>query len=118
MKHINKHFLLGVVLAYVSAVLYSAQIMAAGEGREVHIVLENHLFQPAEVIVPARARVVLVIENRDATPEEFESHSMHREKIIAGNKTEKIPVGPLKPGKYPFYGDFNPDSAQGVVVAQ
>jgi hypothetical protein len=24
----------------------------------------------------------------------------------------------LKPGRYPFFGDFHPDTAQGVLIAQ
>jgi hypothetical protein len=27
-------------------------------------------------------------------------------------------VGPLKPGRYPFFGDFNKDSAKGVLIAK
>jgi len=27
-------------------------------------------------------------------------------------------IGPLTPGEYPFFGEFNPRTAQGKVVAQ
>jgi len=62
--------------------------------------------------------VKLVIENRDATPEEFESHELNREKVIAGKSTATVWIGPLTPGRYPFFGEFNETTAQGVVVAK
>jgi hypothetical protein len=27
-------------------------------------------------------------------------------------------IGPLKAGKYPFFGEFNPATARGVVIAE
>lgn len=85
---------------------------------EVKLVIKDHKFAPAELRVPAATKVMLVIENQDPTPEEFESHDLHREKVIAGNRTAKIPVGPLKPGSYKFFGEFNQDTAQGVLIAE
>jgi hypothetical protein len=29
-----------------------------------------------------------------------------------------IYIGPLKPGKYPFFGEFNQATARGVVIAE
>jgi hypothetical protein len=88
------------------------------ESLEFTVVLKNHTFHPSEISVPANTKFLLIVDNQDDTPEEFESHEMHREKVIAGNKTAKIRIGPLKPGRYPFFGEFNEDTAQGVVVAQ
>ena len=95
-----------------------APLMAMAEVPEFRIVIKDHKFEPARVVVPANTKVKLIVDNQDPTPEEFESHDMHREKIIAGNKTAKIMIGPLKPGEYSFFGEFNEDTAQGVVVAQ
>ena len=69
---------------------------------------------PAEIVVPAGKKVKLVIENRDATPEEFESNALKREKVIAGKSTATIFIGPLKPGSYPFVGEYNEKTAKGV----
>lgn len=91
---------------------------AVAETQEFKLVIKDHRFHPAEVVVPAGKKVLLVVENQDSTPEEFESYDLHREKIIAGNKTAKIFIGPLKPGRYAFFGEFNMDTAQGVVVAK
>ncbi len=82
------------------------------------LVIKEHRFQPAEVIIPAGKKVKLLIENQDATPEEFESHSLNREKVIAGKSKATIYIGPLNPGRYTFEGEFNPKTAQGVIIAQ
>ena len=85
---------------------------------EVAITIKEHKFLPAEIRVPAGQKVKLVIENLDATPEEFESAELNREKIIAPKSKATIYIGPLKPGKYPFFGEFNQSTARGVVIAE
>ena len=82
------------------------------------LVIKDHQFQPAELSVPAGKKIKIVIENRDASPEEFESHSLNREKLIAANGSVSIYIGPLTVGRYPFYGEFNEATAQGVIVAK
>jgi plastocyanin len=86
--------------------------------REIALTIKNHRFDPAEVRVAAGEKVKLIVHNQDATPEEFESHKLKREKIIAGNSKATILIGPLAPGRYPFFGEFNEKTAQGVVVAE
>jgi plastocyanin len=98
------------------AVLGASPAFAADD--EFKIVIENHKFEPSEVIVPAGKKVKLVIENRDATPEEFESHLLNREKVIAGKATATVFIGPLKPGSYPFVGEYNEKTAHGTVIAK
>jgi len=82
------------------------------------IIIKDHKFSPEETIVPAGVKIKLKVINQDPTPEEFESHDMNREKIIRGNKTATIFVGPLKPGKYHFFGEFNMDTANGYIIAK
>ncbi len=68
--------------------------------------------------MPAGQKIKLTVENRDATPEEFESKSLKREKVIAGKSSATIMIGPLTAGRYPFVGEYNEKTAQGVVVAK
>ncbi len=82
------------------------------------IEIRNHLFEPSELVIPANIKIKLIVYNRDPTPEEFESYELNREKIIIGKRKAVIFIGPLKPGKYPFFGEFNPKTAQGAVVAR
>mgnify|MGYP001070395433 FL=1 len=68
--------------------------------------------------MPAGKKVKLLVSNLDSTPEEFESHELNREKVIAGNGKATIYIGPLSPGRYPFFGEFNEKTARGVIVAE
>ncbi len=92
--------------------------LAAAPDDEIRLVIQDHRFEPVEVVVPAGKKVKLVIENRDATPEEFESHALNREKVIAGKSKATIFIGPLKPGRYPFVGEYNEKTAQGAIVVR
>jgi len=82
------------------------------------IEIRDHLFVPDELTIPADTKVKLVIYNRDPTPEEFESFELNREKVILGSSKAIIFVGPLKPGTYPFFGEFNPKTAQGRIIVE
>ena len=82
------------------------------------IVIKDHKFTPAEVTIPADTRVKFTIDNQDPTPEEFESNDFHREKVIPGNSKGVVLVGPLKPGTYKFFGEFNLDTAQGILKVE
>ncbi len=80
--------------------------------------IRNHLFYPAELVVPANTKVKLLVVNHDATPEEFESYELNREKVIMGNSKTVIFIGPLAPGEYPFFGEFNLNTALGKVIVR
>ena len=82
------------------------------------IEIKNHLFYPAEIIIPARKKVKLIIYNRDKTSEEFESYELNREKIIMGERKGIVFIVPLEPGEYPFFGEFYPETALGKIIAR
>lgn len=106
-------FRLSVVL--VLGFVLSARVTAAPEYR---IEIKNHLFMPSVLEIPANTKVKLKIVNHDSTPEEFESYELNREKIVVGGGKITIFIGPLEPGEYPFFGEFNPRTAQGVVIVK
>ena len=89
----------------------------AGNRPAYTIVIKNHQFDPAELTVPAGKKIKLVIDNQDPTPEEFESYDLNREKIVTGNGTISVFIGPLKPGEYKYFGEFHQDTAQGIIKA-
>jgi plastocyanin len=104
------------LLVPFAALAFAAAAQAADP--EVLLVIKNHRFEPAEVKVKAGEKIKLVVHNQDSTPEEFESHSLNREKVIPGGQKATIFIGPLKPGKYNFFGEYNEKTAQGVVIAE
>lgn len=83
---------------------------------EVKIVIKDHRFVPNIVEVPKSTKIRLIIHNEDDTVEEFESHDLHREKIVMPNESINIILAPLKPGKYDFFGDFHQETAQGSLI--
>ena len=85
---------------------------------EFTLTIKDHRFQPTELTVPAGKKIKLIVHNKDATPEEFESHSLNREKVIAGNSSATIFIGPLVPGQYPFVGEYNEKTAKGVIIVK
>lgn len=83
-----------------------------------NLTILGHRFVPSEITVPANQKVELVVKNADATAEEFESNDMHREKVVPGGGELHIWIGPLSPGRYGFFGDFHPATAQGTVIVR
>ena len=113
MSRLNAVFLVGMLLLAATA---SPAI--ANDPPEVRVVIRDHRFVPAEPVVPANVKFKLIVFNEDATPEEFESHELNREKVVTGHATIPVYISPLKPGRYPFFGDFHNDTAQGALLAK
>ncbi len=88
------------------------------EENPVSLKIKDHRFTPAELEIPAGEKRLLVIENQDPTAAEFESHSLHREKILPAKATTNIYIGPLKSGRYEFVDEFNDSTARGAVVVK
>lgn len=102
----------------VIVILLAAAMPAFGKPPVIEIEILNHLFEPDVVRIPANTKVKLIVYNRDPTPEEFESFELNREKVIMGNAKAVIFVGPLPSGEYPFFGEFNPNTALGKIVVE
>ena len=105
-------------MRFIGVTLYALSMVTAGATPVIEIIIKGHLFYPAEVRVPAGQKVKLMVINEDATPEEFESYELNREKVILGNSRAIIFIGPLKPGEYPFFGEFHMSTALGTVIAE
>ncbi len=85
---------------------------------EATLVIRDHRFEPEEVRVPAGQKIKLMVHNQDSTPEEFESYELNREKVAAPGAKVTIYIGPLSPGRYPFFGEFHAETARGTIVAE
>ena len=108
-------YLRSLFAVLVTCVLNAAPAVA----EEIYlIVIKEHRMNPTELSVPAGQKIKLLVDNQDATPEEFESHTLNREKIIPGNSKATIYIGPLKPGTYEYFGEFNQSTAQGKIIAK
>lgn len=106
------------IVAVVLAILGVGTVGFAADPPEVKLTIENNRFSPEELKVKANAPFVVVVTNKDKTPEEFESKELKIEKVIPPGQTVKVRVRALKPGTYPFVGDFHQATAKGRIIAE
>jgi plastocyanin len=94
-----------------------AAVAASAADRPATIItLRDHKFDPADIELPAGAKMTLVVRNAGTESAEFESHALHREKVVKGGGEISLTVGPLKPGSYEFFDDFHPATRGRLIV--
>jgi Cupredoxin-like domain len=84
----------------------------------LNVTLKDHRFSPSEIHVTTGKPTILKIRNEDDTAEEFDSSALKVEKIVAAGASAIVRLRPLGPGRFPFMGEFHPDTAQGVVISE
>ena len=109
---------LAVTACTMTLVAGIASLPAADKPDEIPVTIEKNRFSPEEVKVKAGAPFVLVITNKDGSPEEFESKALRIEKVIPAGKTVKVNVRALKAGTYDFVGEYHEKTAKGRIVAE
>ena len=105
-------------VALIASLAFASLAAAAADAPRYALAIKDHKYVPAELTIPANTKVMLVVTNQDPTAEEFESNDLNREKVVVGKSSINVPIGPLKPGRYKFFGDFHQDTAQGVLIAK
>lgn len=105
-------------LTLIALCLAATQSFAGTD--EFTLTIKNHVFSPKELKVPAGKKFKVLVVNQDATPAEFESKQLNREKIIPGKSTGVVNLGPLKPGRYAFVEEFHEKEAgaQGTIIVE
>jgi len=106
------------VLLVAAGLALGVLVPAYADDPTFALTIKDHKFEPSEIEIPANTKVKLQVKNADATPEEFDSSQLHREKVIPGGQEASIFIGPLKPGRYEFMGEFNSKTARGVVIVK
>ena len=104
--------------ACAAALLVIGAAARAENATTIRIAIKDHRFEPTEITGPAGKPLMLRVENRDATPAEFESTTLRVEKVIAGNSEVPVNLRPLKPGRYTFFDDFHKATTVGTLVVQ
>ena len=106
--------------AALMVALAAAAIPAAAADRPEPMVvtIKDHRFTPAEIHVPAGQPAIVRVVNLDPSAEEVESGPLNIEKVIPPGAHSVVRLPPLAAGRYRFYGEYHPDTAQGAVVAQ
>jgi hypothetical protein len=118
MKTMRGAFAQAGVTALILAGLCLCNPSFADDPTPIKVTLKDHRFDPAEIHVQTGKPTILLVTNADDTAEEFDSTALQVEKVIAGGHYATIRLRPLGPGRYPFMGEFHPDTASGVVVSE
>ena len=105
-----------LVLLSVTALLSLGP--SAVRADDLTLTIKDHVFTPAEIKVPANQRVMITVINDDPMPEEFDSTDLKVEKVVPGKSKGVVRIGPLKPGRYSFIGEYHEATAKGVVIAE
>jgi uncharacterized cupredoxin-like copper-binding protein len=108
----------GMAVFLLGAVVLGALPAGAQAPQEIPLVIEKNKFEPDVIKVKAGTPFVLVITNKDKGPEEFDMAQPRIEKVIPGGKTVKLKMPALKPGKYPFVGEYHSETAKATIVAE
>jgi hypothetical protein len=103
--------------AILTALLIGISVPALAEEPRVSIAIRDSGFAPAEIEVPVGKKIELSIKNEQKRAAEFESHALRREKVIPPGATGTVYVGPLQPGRYEFFDDFQPNN-RGFLIAK
>lgn len=111
-----KRFRLAAALA--AALAWSTFGARAEDLASYPVTLKNHRFTPSEIHVPSGKPFFVVVTNQDNSADEFEMNAPAVEKVIPAGDQGKVRIRPLGVGRFPFFGDFHRDTAQGVIVSQ
>ncbi len=109
---------MGHCTALAFAVSFAAAVPAYAADVTPSIEFHDGKVTPLRLEVPANTRFKIVVHNTGKTASEFESHRLHKEKVVAAGHTISVEVHPLAPGKYDFFDDFHENAPRGVVVAK
>jgi len=101
----------------VSAIVLNASQSRADEAVTLSLCIKDHQFDPAEVRAPAGRPITFRVKNLGSIAAEFESSTLHFEKIVAVGREIVVHVRPLEPGRYNFFDDFHRET-QGFLVVE
>lgn len=113
MRHLN---LARAAAAFATLAAFEAQAASVADPT-VTVILKNHRFLPPVIPVAAGQKVRIRLVNQDAAGEEFDSRDLDVEEDVTPLGQTSFEIGPLKPGRYSFMGEFHAETAEGEVVA-
>ncbi len=109
------------VFVLLAAILLGAGLgvpARAGEDPVFVIEFSDGTITPQTVEVPAGRPFKLELRNTGASPVEFESLELRKEKVLGPGVTSFIVIRRLAPGEYRFFDDFHPAAAPALLVAR
>ncbi|WP_297322776.1 cupredoxin domain-containing protein [uncultured Bartonella sp.] len=83
-----------------------------------NIAINDGVFEPQSIDVPAGQRFKIIVKNIGSGPAEFENLSMRVEKVLGAGVESFVVIHPLKPGTYHFVDEFHMDMAGFDIVVK
>lgn len=89
------------------------------DGDPVFVIeFKDGAIEPAELVVPAGVRFKLELHNTGASPVEFESLVLRKEKVLGPGASSFIVIRRLDPGEYEFFDDYHLDMPPARLIAK
>jgi len=82
------------------------------------IVLKDHRFTPSEIHVPTGKAFNVLVTNANDGADEFEMLLPALEKTLQPGQQGKVRIRPLGLGRFPFFGESDPDDEQGAFISE
>lgn len=82
------------------------------------IEIKDGVITPLDLEVPANTRIRLELFNTGASPVEFESIELKKEKVIGPGNSTVMVIRNLDPGTYAFFDDFHLDMPHAKITAK
>ncbi len=108
-------FRIGVVASLASAIAAPAW---ADDLVTYDILLKDHKFTPSEIHVPTGKPFFVHVTNATDYADEFEMLLPALEKTLQPGQEGKVRIRPLGRGRFPFFGETDPDNEQGAFVSE
>jgi len=108
---------LPAVAVLLAVALFTAGQAVADDMPSFRVEMRGKTITPSRLEVPADKPFKLEITNAGSDPAEFESVSLHKEKVLAAGVTSSLVFRRLPAGEYDFFDDFHPE-AKAVLVAR
>jgi len=101
-----------------SALLVLAQPVLADDPPTYEITLTAHGFSPSEIHVAAGKPFFVLVKNGISHADEFEMLLPAVERGLQPGDQAKIRMRPLGQGRFPFFGENDPDNEKGAFVSE
>jgi hypothetical protein len=93
-------------------------VARAEETPSFKMTLENDVFSPNELTVPANTPFILKVLNGETTAVEIESNELKIEKVVPSYVEGIIRVRPQKPGRYIIFNEYRQDVARATIIVK
>ena len=108
--------MLGAALVLIPTLAWTAPVFADESAPELKIA-DGH-FEPGTLTIGANTPIKLRVVNSGATPIEFESFELNRERVVPPGQTVSVFIPSLSPGTYHFFDDFHHETGEGTLIAR